>query len=176
MKLYVGTYHKYNCGSIDGAWMDLDDYDSKEEFIEACKELHSDEKDSEFMFQDFEAENTIEEQFYCESYISEKYWTEYKEAIEDCNLDLDAVGEFIRLLGYDDIYEGIKAAEDSYEGTYDNEKEYAQTTCEECYPELENIPSFIYNAIDWEHVARELSYDTEFIKTNTGDIAVFRKY
>jgi antirestriction protein len=30
--VYVGTYHKYNCGSIAGAWLDLTDFDSSEEF------------------------------------------------------------------------------------------------------------------------------------------------
>ncbi|MFT2869362.1 antirestriction protein ArdA, partial [Escherichia coli] len=32
--VYVGTYHKYNCGSIAGAWLDLTDFDSSEEFYE----------------------------------------------------------------------------------------------------------------------------------------------
>lgn len=50
--IYVGTYHKYNCGSIAGKWLNLTEYSSKEEFYEACKELHSDEEDAEFMFQD----------------------------------------------------------------------------------------------------------------------------
>lgn len=34
------------------AAIDLTEYSSKEEFYEACKELHSDEEDAEFMFQD----------------------------------------------------------------------------------------------------------------------------
>ena len=37
-KIYVGTYHKYNCGSIEGAWIDVTDLD-KEEFYLKCKEL-----------------------------------------------------------------------------------------------------------------------------------------
>lgn len=52
--LYCGTYEKYNNGSIDGKWMDLTEYSSAEEFFKACKELHKDEKDPEFMFQDYE--------------------------------------------------------------------------------------------------------------------------
>ena len=53
-RLYVGTYAKYNNGSIDGKWLDLNDYSNAEEFYDACSELHSDEDDPEFMFQDFE--------------------------------------------------------------------------------------------------------------------------
>ena len=42
-KIYVGTYAKYNDGSIFGKWLTLSDYADKEEFYEACKELHKDE-------------------------------------------------------------------------------------------------------------------------------------
>ena len=38
--VYVGTYGKYNNGSLFGAWLDLSDYADKEEFYEACRELH----------------------------------------------------------------------------------------------------------------------------------------
>ena len=54
--VYVGTYGKYNNGSLFGAWLDLSDYADKEEFYEACRELHKDEEDAEFMFQDYEKE------------------------------------------------------------------------------------------------------------------------
>ena len=43
-KVYVGTYGKYNNGSLSGAWLDLSDYSDKEEFYEACRELHKDEE------------------------------------------------------------------------------------------------------------------------------------
>ena len=52
--VYVGTYAKYNNGSLFGAWLDLSDYSDKEEFYEACRELHKDEEDAEYMFQDWE--------------------------------------------------------------------------------------------------------------------------
>lgn len=35
---YVCTYHKYNCGSIDGKWLDLTDFDDRADFYEACRE------------------------------------------------------------------------------------------------------------------------------------------
>ena len=31
--VYVGTYAKYNNGSLSGAWLDLSDYSDKEEFL-----------------------------------------------------------------------------------------------------------------------------------------------
>ena len=53
-RVYVGTYGKYNNGSLFGAWLNLSDYLDKEDFYEACRELHKDEEDAEFMFQDWE--------------------------------------------------------------------------------------------------------------------------
>ena len=53
-RIYVGTYAKYNDGSIDGKWIDLSKYNTYEEFVDACRKLHKDEKDPEFMVQDYE--------------------------------------------------------------------------------------------------------------------------
>ena len=69
--IYVGTYAKYNNGSLFGEWLNLTDYSDKDEFYEACKELHDDEDDPEFMFQDWEYINDI---FISECHISEKFF------------------------------------------------------------------------------------------------------
>lgn len=65
--VYVGTYHKYNCGSIAGQWFELTDFDSAEDFYAACSTLHADEDDAEFMFQDWEG---IPSQFASETRVS----------------------------------------------------------------------------------------------------------
>ena len=39
-----GTNKKYNNGSLDGAWLDLEVFDSYEEFLEICALLHDDEE------------------------------------------------------------------------------------------------------------------------------------
>ena len=70
-KVYVGTYAKYNNGSLSGAWLDLSDYSDKEEFYEACRELHKDEEDAEYMFQDWE---NVPEGLIDESWISENFF------------------------------------------------------------------------------------------------------
>lgn len=71
MAVYVGTYHKYNCGSIAGKWLKLADYASKDEFIKACRELHKDEADPELMFQDYE---NIPSWMIGESFIDAEIW------------------------------------------------------------------------------------------------------
>jgi antirestriction protein len=53
-RIYVGTYAKYNAGSIKGAWFDLEDYSDRDAFLKACRELHKNEQDPEFMFQSFQ--------------------------------------------------------------------------------------------------------------------------
>lgn len=53
-KVYVGTYGKYNSGSIAGAWIDLAKCETYEGFLAKCKEVHKDEFDPEYMIQDYE--------------------------------------------------------------------------------------------------------------------------
>ena len=53
-RVYVGTYAKYNNGDLTGTWMALSDYDTYDDFLNACRELHSDENEPELMFQDIE--------------------------------------------------------------------------------------------------------------------------
>lgn len=81
-RIYVGTYHKYNSGSIEGKWLDLTDYSDKDEFYEACKELHSDEENPEFMFQDWE---NIPSDYIGESWLSDDVFEaiEVTQKIED---------------------------------------------------------------------------------------------
>ena len=76
MKLYVGTYAKYNKGSLYGKWFDLDKYKNAEEFEAACRKFHSDERDPEFMFQDVETDPGCDWQrgLYSESSIPRDYW------------------------------------------------------------------------------------------------------
>ncbi len=94
--IYVGTYHKYNCGSLYGRWMKLADYADKEEFLQACYELHKDEEDCELMFQDWEY---IPEGMCGESWVSE---------------DVD---------DYETIEELKDEAEDKFVGHYEDEEE-----------------------------------------------------
>jgi antirestriction protein len=70
-RIYVGTYAKYNNGSLYGDWVDLSDFQSRDDFYEHCRELHSDETEPEFMFQDHEY---IPTRWVSECSIDEKVW------------------------------------------------------------------------------------------------------
>lgn len=53
-RIYVGTWAKYNAGSLSGEWLALRDYDSYSELCEVMRAIHEDESDSEPMIQDCE--------------------------------------------------------------------------------------------------------------------------
>lgn len=78
--VYVGTWAKYNDGSLYGLWIDVDTFDSADEYYDFCKALHADESDPELMTQDIE---NIPKKFYsCESFNAEEYY-EFCEEIDD---------------------------------------------------------------------------------------------
>ena len=89
-RVYVGTYGKYNNGSLFGAWLDLSDYSDKEDFYEACRELHKDEEDAEYMFQDWE---NVPENLIGESWISENFFT-LRDAVEARKMRTTLYGTF----------------------------------------------------------------------------------
>ncbi|HHE4551427.1 TPA: antirestriction protein ArdA [Escherichia coli] len=49
--VYVGTWAKYNNGSIEGCWFnDLTVFETESDFLSAARKFHQDEKDPEFMY------------------------------------------------------------------------------------------------------------------------------
>lgn len=84
--VYCGTYKKYNEGSLDGGWLHLGRYQNGAAFLEACKKLHADESDPEFMYQDSEY---LPDEFYSESCIYPEVF-EIIQAIKQMNSDKQA--------------------------------------------------------------------------------------
>lgn len=78
-RCYVGTYGKYNAGSLDGAWLDLSDYKTYQDFLNACKELHKNERDPEFMIQDWEG---LPDGFAADEWIGEDDFNDIKAAMQ----------------------------------------------------------------------------------------------
>lgn len=152
MKLYVGTYYKYNCGSIEGKWLDLDDYTDKEEFLTACKEVHKDEQDPEFMFQDWEGESW-EKSLYSECSVPEEYW-EIKDGLEKSSIDKDIFGAWLTITNEDASVENIEKAEEQYCGKYESGEEYAEMEFEDTYKD-----SPLLQYVDWERVWRDMSFN-----------------
>lgn len=79
-KVYVGTYHKYNCGSIYGAWIDLAECATYAEFIKKCREVHKDEPDPELMIQDYDF---FPDGLSCMEWLSEAEFNDVISAFKD---------------------------------------------------------------------------------------------
>ena len=155
VKIYVGTYAKYNNGSIFGEWLTLGEYSDLSEFYDACKELHKDEEDPEFMFQDFETPDIFKNAI-SESGINDDIF-EMAEALE--GKDIDMISAFIDL-GYDLNSDNIQKAEDSFFGEFNNYEdlgeEYANQT-----GVLDEVPESLKYYFDFEKYGKDLSYDLQ---------------
>lgn len=152
-KIYVGTYENYNNGSLPVGWLNLSDYSNKEEFFEACRELHNDEKAPEFMFQDWE---NIPEALISESWLSENFF-DLRDAMEDfIDTEKDAFFVWVEYecidFNKEDAYDLVNRFKDSYVGEYDEEEEFAYQMVEECY----DLPDFAKTYFDYEKFARDL--------------------
>lgn len=143
-QIYVGTYAKYNNGSIAGEWLMLSDYANKDEFLAACEELHSDENDPEFMFQDFDGETFG--------------------MASECHID-EELFDLIHTLDEDEaeIYAAYRKnfngswsdCQDRYSGCFKSDEDFAQDYAEAGgYTEREL--SWPHYYIDWKAAARDL--------------------
>lgn len=76
--VYVGTYGKYASGSIAGGWLNLADYPKYSDFLAACRKLHKNERDPEFMIQDTE---NFPDGLSCMEWLSEQDFNDVKAAM-----------------------------------------------------------------------------------------------
>lgn len=153
-RIYVGTYHKYNSGNLGGAWLDLDDYDGKDSFYEACRELHKDEEDPEFMFQDFE---NFPSDFYGESGCDDVLW----DWLELDKHEREVVSEFLTVAGMTDTHSILEA----YQGTYESETDYAYQYIDDTGV-LNDMPENLQHYFDYEAFGRDLFMCDLFITDN----------
>jgi len=140
-KVYVGTYAKYNSGSLAGKWLTLTDYSDQDEFIEACKELHKDEDDPELMFQDTE---NLPDALYSESEIDSEFWEVVNE-LDDS--EDEAWGLFATATGE----KTVERLRECYMGKWNSEEEFVQ----EQMDQLGSIPEHLEYYIDWSKMARD---------------------
>lgn len=89
LKLYVGTWQKYNNGSLGGEWVDTEDFSYASDFWEHCSEIHKDEEDPEFDIQDFEYDEDWEESLWNHSGKDVDKYYELLDKMQSMNLDND---------------------------------------------------------------------------------------
>lgn len=161
-RVYVGTYAKYNDGDLTGEWVDLDNFSDYEDFIQYCKELHSDEQDPEFMFQDYE---NFPEKYYGESELKPELW-DYIEKINDYDKQMvDAVIDY----GFD-----LDDVDDF--GYYDdchNERSFAQSYVSEIGGVEALERSTLESYFDYESYGRDLFMENSMIPYKNGYLVRF---
>ena len=147
-RIYVGTYAKYNDGSIDGKWIDISEYNTYEEFVDACRELHKDEKDPEFMVQDYE---NFPEKWYHEGGLPTE--EEFNKINDFYMMDDDRKDAYDVYINYTDD-DDIEHFEDAYEGKFDSPADFG-------YYCVDNfgIPDNPEYYIDYESFGRDLTMD-----------------
>ena len=126
--VYVGTYKKYNNGSLYGEWVDLTKFDTYEDFMRYIRRLHKDERDPEFMMQDFEG---YPREWYYESGMSKETFNkikEYWEAFDGDDVKKQAFEAWTDYAGRD---ASIEELEEKYLGTYDSEYDYIDEMMEQ---------------------------------------------
>ena len=150
MQVYVSTCAKYCNGNPTGKWLNLGDYQDKEDFDLACRLLHKDETDPEFMFRDWE--DTLPGSV-SESHIDPLIWNylelpDYEKVI--IRAFMHATGECLenamedaqcRLIGYGS--DRAEVAQECLEGT----------------GALDEIPEYLRYYFDFDAYARDMEYE-----------------
>lgn len=159
--VYCGTYKKYNEGSLDGEWLHLGRYQDNAAFLEACKKLHADEDEPEFMYQDSEY---LPDEFYSESCIYPEVF-EVIQAIKSMNADKQAA--------FADFCERGACIPDMFDveeflSTYKPNKKPRKTTQSEDMQEFAELFKTWYHL---DHTAEALKVDEKrFITFDKQDI------
>ena len=123
--VYVGTYGKYNEGSLCGLWIDLSSFSDYDDFIDFCKAIHADEEDPELMAQDYEA---FPRQWYNEGFMSEEDFDHILEYSDMCDKHgQEAVDDYM------EFHDELDNFEEAYCGEWDSEEDFARHIVEECY-------------------------------------------
>lgn len=144
--VYCGTYAKYNDGSIAGAWVDLEEFSDKDELYGYLRELHKDEEDPEFMFQDFEG---FPKAWYGESGCE---WDKIFEWLELDADDRERVAEYI-----DEVDSSADVWEVSRKSYYPmmSDEDFGY----EMMVDASGVPDYIMRYFDYERFGRDCKMD-----------------
>lgn len=157
--VYCGTYSKYNECSLYGMWVDLEQFTDAEDFFEVCRQLHEDESDPEFMFQDYQG---FPEEFYHESMCVDDVQKilDYLQLSEDEREMLDA---YCKCFGkYLTDFDGLLyEARERNCGQWDSFQAFADNMADEeiCNHSLGQSTEFFERYFDYEAYARDLECD-----------------
>jgi len=125
-RIYVADLAAYNEGKLIGEWLDLDDYSSGSEVMDAIKELmekwskEQGEDREEYAIHDYE---NLPKSFYSENMGETDFdaYYEAKKVADDRDIPVDVLLEWMGDHGVDDP----ETAGDAYQGKYDDMQDFA---------------------------------------------------
>ena len=140
-RIYVGTYAKYNNGSLQGEWVELSDFYDLDDFIEHCAEIHEDEEEPELMFQAWEE---IPDGLIDEGHLEENFF-ELRDELDRLS-DTEKEAFWIWVEGNNtqltqDAYSLVKSFQSDYIGSW---KSHSTLTL----LATQDLPTFLYYMID----------------------------
>ena len=141
--------------SIAGAWVEITDEDA---FLETIKELHKDEEDPEYMFQDFKE---FPDMFYSERSLDSELW-------QWLELD-DEEKEIVVALMEEGYVNNIESALDLKDTSFLHESWDA--ICEFWVGGMK-YPEDVKRYLDWDKVKRKLESDLRTIELSDGSVLV----
>lgn len=125
MSVRVGTYAKAEQGIKDWERVSLQDFRDKDAFLEYCRELHSDEDNPKFLFQDYEMDVDLDEivdPLISDGDIDASVW----ELLELNPQELNYVMVAWRHCGSSlSVREALVAGEQAYQGDYEDLESFA---------------------------------------------------
>ena len=126
VRIYVGTYAKYNNGSLQGEWVELSDFYDLDDFMERCAEIHEDEEEPEYMFQAWEE---VPDGLIDEGHLEETFF-ELRDELDRLNdkekeaFCIWADGNSSQLT--QDAYSLVKSFQPDYRGSYASREDFAE--------------------------------------------------
>tara|TARA_R100001509_G_scaffold151849_1_gene111582 strand:- start:781 stop:1320 length:540 start_codon:yes stop_codon:yes gene_type:complete len=162
-RIYVACLSSYNAGKLHGTWIDLDykSVDEVEKEIELMLKASSEPYAEEYAIHDFEG-------IRCEENTDIATIVEKVETLNE--LDDSEKTAFLAFLDYENNGT-LENFRDSYQGHWDNEKEYAIHLFDECY--LDEMPEHLTHYIDYEAFRYDLFLDHFSIDAKPYGVFVF---
>ncbi|TKT92661.1 antirestriction protein ArdA [Dyadobacter frigoris] len=164
-KIYVGTYGRYNSGSLFGKWFDLSDYSDAAEFYKDCYEYHRNEFLPELMFQDWEG---IPDFLISECSLYEEAFKYFK-AVSEMDDDRAEAFELYcsNIVSWpangNDLEETLEGFNEAYQGYYGGVMKDPKTEFTYQYVEdtgmLAGAPSVLERYFDYEAFGKDLFLD-----------------
>ena len=149
--VFVCSYHKYNEGRpLAGMWLDLTSFSTYVDFVAACRWLHRDEADPEYMYLDYE---NYPDCWYHEGSLDEDTFERIQEYAELDDDEREAYEAFL-----DITCESAPSMDDfreRYCGEWDSEEAFAEHLADELCM-FDNVPENITRFFDFKAFAHEL--------------------